>query len=243
MHDYYYIQDKYNHLNKLMMTFTYQDNNKYFKMQVINEIKNYISKLIRNTKNENIKYFANIELGKEYDNPHLHIQFWYDDLRQLQNIRNKVIDKFNLNSEYCHVTIPNDINKKYDYVIKDYSKSISDSDLLLLDSVKRDYRFTLNKNIRFTSMSKEKYTKSTYKKAYSHGILKKNVDTLLDNFIINKEIEIIDNKVIECFMIIMILRHLVQCNRINKGVYHVEYKKSQIIQLRFLYLYWIFGFS
>ena len=173
-----------------MLTFTFKDDNKYFKMQVINEIKNYITKLIRNTKNQNIKYYANIELGEYYDNPHLHIQFFYDDLKQILAIRSKVISKFGLVDEYCNISIPVRDGVRYDYVIK-------------------DYRNTLDKKLRFNSFTKEKYTKVTYKLAYSNGITKGNVDFLIENFIINTEIEIID-KILKKYVLLMVLSVLIQ---------------------------------
>jgi hypothetical protein len=238
------MRDKYSHLNKLMLTFTFKDDNKYFKMQVINEIKNYITKLVRNTKNQNIKYYANIELGEYYDNPHLHIQFFYDDLKQILAIRSKVIVKFGLVDEYCSISIPERDGVKYDYVIKDYSNNIRDEDLLLLDSVKKDYRNTLGKNLRFSSFSKEKYSKATYKRAYTLGIKKANVDILLDNFIINKDLQIIDSKVImmvRILILISFMRDLIQY-RINSNDFNLDIKKATY-QIRFLSLLWIYGFT
>lgn len=236
--------EKYNYLNKLMLTFTYNDDNKYFKMQVINEIKNYITKLVRNTKNSNIKYYANIELGEYYDNPHLHIQFFYDDLKQIMSIRDKVISKFGLFSEYCCISIPERDEVKYEYVIKDYTNKIKDEDLLLLDSIKKDYRNFLGKNLRFTSFSKEKYSKATYKRAYTHGIKKANVDILIDNFIMNKDLQIIDSKVIMMVNILIlmnVLSHLVQY-RINSDLNNLNIKKATY-QLKILLYCWIYGFT
>jgi len=222
-----------------MLTFTYQDDDKYFKMKVINEIKNYLTKLISNTKSSNIKFFSNIELGNQYDNPHLHVQLFYDDYKQIMKIRNKVISKFGLFSEFCEVSIPECCDTVFSYVVKDYSNDMEDSRLLLLDTVKRDYRHTLGNKIRFTAMSKEKYTKATYKKAYSNGIRKEFVDELLDNCIINKDIKIVDNRVI--FMII--LRVLLQI-RINKMIAYdfdeIGYKNQSHYQK--LFDLWVTGF-
>lgn len=202
--------NKYSYLNKLMLTFTYSDNDKYFKMKVINEIKNYVTKLISNTKSDNIKFFSNIELGDEFDNPHLHVQLFYDDYNQIMKIRDKVISKFGLFSEYCEVSIPECCGAVYSYVVKDYSKDVSDGRLLLLDTIKRDYRHMLGSKIRFTSMSKEKYTKSTYKKAYCNGIRKEYVDDLIDNSIINKEIQIVDKELIYYIFTTFIIRYRIK---------------------------------
>ena len=222
-----------------MFTFTYSDDDKYFKMQVINQIKNYISKLISNTKSDNIKFFSNIELGENYTSPHLHVQLFYDNYNQIMKIRYKVIEKFGLFSEFCEVTMPKHKEAIYNYVIKNYDSKIPDEELLLLDTVKKDYKGMLNKNIRFTSMSKEKYSKSIYKKAYSYGIKKENVDGLLDDFIINKELEIIDNRVIK-MMILLILLQI----RIKYVKYYLEInlKEKSLFQYQILLQYWVTGF-
>jgi len=224
----------------MMITFTYQDDDKYFKMQVMNEIKNYLSKLISNTKSDTLKFFSNIELGDDYSNPHVHAQIFYDNYSQIIKIRNKVIEKFGLFSEFCEITMPEHKEAVYSYIIKDYDKCIADDKLLLLDTVRRDYRGMLKKKIRFTSMSKEKYTKLTYKKAYSHGIKKEFVDGLLDDFIINKEIEIIDNRVIH-ILILLILTQI----RIKYKYYRfaaIGKTINQQIQVKNLIYYWIYGF-
>jgi hypothetical protein len=233
------MRDKYDYLNKLMLTFTYNDPNQYFKMQVINDIKNYLTLLVRNTKNQNIKYYANIELGDDYSNPHLHIQFFYDDYHQIMKIRNKVIEKFGLYSEFCEITLPSSLIAKYDYVIKDYSNSVDDEELLLLDTVKRDYRGNLGKNLRFSSFSKEKYTKATYKKAYSYGILKENVDWLIDSRMINKDVKVINSKVIEVMFLLFLIQLRIKYVR-NKFNDSFEIKKQ--IQYQILFQYWIYGY-
>lgn len=228
---------KYSHMNKLMLTFTYSDENKYHKMYIINEIKNYFTRLVHNTKSDNIKFYSNIELGSELDNPHLHIQVFYKDYNQLITIRNKVIAKFGLFSEYCEVSIPEKEDVIYDYVIKEYKQE--DSKLLKTDIAKRDYRSMLDKKLRFTSMSKEKYTKSTYKKAYSKGIKKQFVDELLDDCVINKEIEIIDNRVI-LFSVMLILMYILRTRKIEE--FELCFDNKSQIQLQKIFCYWIFGF-
>lgn len=188
-----------------MLTFTYKDDCPYFKMDVINRVKNYLSLLIRNTKS-NIKYYSNIELGCDYLNPHIHCQIYYTNYKQVLAIRDKIIERYGLFIDYCHVTLPKYDNVRYDYVIKDYLIK-NDNELLLLDDMKRHYRSRLYKNIRFSAFSKEKYTKKIYKCAYGKGILKANVDYLLDNCIINNEIEIIDNRVIEFIKMLVLIQY------------------------------------
>lgn len=201
-----------------MLTFTYKDDDKYYKMDIINDIKNYITKQLRNN---NIKYYSNIELGNNFDNPHLHIQLFYnmsptmmsETIEKIKHIRDNVIAKYGLFSEYCMIALPKFDIVRYDYVVKDY-KIKNDSELLLLDDMKRDYRLNLHKNIRFSSFSKEKYSKKIYKLAYSRGILKGSVDELIDDKVINESIDIIDDTLIYYFKM-LVLSFLVQYRTSN----------------------------
>ncbi len=124
--DYYHLANEYKHLEKSLITFTYQDTDKFTKLFMVNEIRNYFNKLIRNTKNDTIKFYSNIELGSDLDNPHLHVQVWHDNQKQIDKIYKKVLDKFGLFSEYCKITLPTSNKELYDYVIKDYSKYLTD---------------------------------------------------------------------------------------------------------------------
>jgi hypothetical protein len=198
-----------------MITFTHLETDPYKKMEIMIKIKNYISSLIRNTRTDNIAFFSNIELGKDYLSPHIHCQFFYTDYNQLIKIRDKVFYKFGLFSEFSHTTIPTCKDVVYNYCIKDYSKSKTDIELLYLDEFKRMYRAKLGKNIRFMSMSKDKYTKAIYRKAYSKGIKRENVDFLITNCIINEYIELVDCRL--CCYLIHIL-----------GIY-IEQEKTKVL--------------
>ena len=227
LHDFYYLRHKSisNGLKQCMLTFTYKDDDKYFKMDIINDIKNYVTKQLRN---HGIKYYANIEVGSDFSNPHLHIQVYYqyDQYNKISSIKDNTIAKYGLFSEYCVTSMPNKENVLYDYVVKDY-KIKDDNELLLMDDVKRDYRAKLHKNIRFSSFSKEKYSKAIYKKAYGCGILKCDVDYLIDDCIINKDIELIDYRVIYYFRLLF-LSYLVQYIEqvIYKHILENEIKKA-----------------
>lgn len=207
LHDFYFLQHKSlsSGLKQCMLTFTYKDDDKYFKMDIINDLKNYATKMLRNN---GTKYYSNIELGKEFNSPHLHIQLFHNDIDKIMAIRDKVIERYGLFAEYCHITLPKCKDKRYDYVVKDY-KIKNDNELILLDDVKRDYRNNLHKNIRFSSFSKEKYSKKIYKLAYCKGILKGNLDELIDNKVINESINVIDDALIYYFKM-LVLSYLVQ---------------------------------
>ncbi len=239
--DYMYMSNKYKNYNKLMLTFTYQETDEYKKMEVINNIKNYFSLLIRNTRNNDIKFYSNIELGSDFKNPHIHIQVWYKDtINQIYTIRDKVIAEFGLFSEYSIISTPDKENVNYSYVVKDYDNKQDDDTLLKLDYYKRIYRSVLDKKIRFTSMSKEKYSKIVYKRAYSRGVKKLHVDELIDNKIINESIEIVDNALIYGFMV-MLMRELIQY-RINNIIDRFSTEnKSQFLHQK-LIDFWITGF-
>ena len=187
--------EKYKSWDKMMFTFTVPNsvrckahsvkNSKYTKMRELIEIKASLAKLL--SRESGIKYFANIELGEKFSNPHLHIQFYCESMTSamaLHLIRNKIITKYNLNSSLCHITVPEVDTDIYTYVVKDYSKFLSDDDLWNIDVQKKRYRKFLNKKIRFISMSGDKYTKRIYKKVYwSYSVLRGKADLFLDKLL------------------------------------------------------------
>ncbi len=76
-----------------------------------------------------------------------------------------------------------------------------------LDDAKRVYRDVLDKNVRFSSHSKGKYTKKVYKSLYgSRGFSKNLVDELLDDVVINVDGEIVDIKFIELVFLRLLLQ-------------------------------------
>ena len=82
-HGYYTLANKYADWDKKMVTFTIPSTvknkrykiGKYTKLKELLALRAFIAKEINNSKSD-IKYFMNIELGKAYSNPHLHVQFW-----------------------------------------------------------------------------------------------------------------------------------------------------------------------
>lgn len=230
---------KYQDKKKLMLTFTHSEIDPYKKMEIMISIKNYITKLILNTGSNDLKYYSNIELGDDFKSPHLHCQFFYDNKNQLLKIRDKVICKFGLFSQYCHTTEPTKEDKNYTYVIKNYKKDMDDKELLLLHGVKKAYRDKLNKNIRFSSHSKEKYTKAIYKGAYKKGILKGNVDYLIDNNIVDKEINIIDVELLEYSKILLLVLYRIKSlESIKIDCYQCCLNDIQILMI---FEWWIYG--
>lgn len=214
------------------------DCDKFSKLDMINDIRNYFNKLVKNTKNDNIKFFSNIELGKNKDNPHVHIQVWHEDQKQIDKIYDKVISRFGLFAEYCKLIEQKNDTKIFEYVIKDYNKSMSDEQLLKLDDAKRIFRGVLEKKIRFSSHSKGKYTKAIYKSLYSKFDLKKDmVDLMLDNNVIDTKGNINPN-VIKFLYVVM--QFLSQIDNKSKSIECFEcwYKE---FQYSILFEWWTYG--
>ncbi len=224
----------------MMLTFTYSDENALFKMQVVNDMRNHFNKLIRNLRNDNIKFFSNIELGENFDNPHVHIQLWFDneaDKFDISRVYDKVVAKYGLMSNRCVVSLDERETDVFHYVVKDYAKSLSDSDLIELNSWRSWYRKELGKNLRFTSHSKGEHSKALYKKAYSLGVRKNDIDWLISRGFISEELVISDEIFAlwsVCFVIGSVLGQVY-----NKWIYD---SLLNSIEVGSDFEYWIFGF-
>jgi len=212
------------------------DCDKFSKLDMINDIRNYFVKLVKNTKNDNIKFFSNIELGEFKDNPHVHIQVWHDNQNQIDKIYNKVISRFGLFSEFCRLDKQKNDKEIFQYVIKDYSKYMTDEQLLKLDDAKRIFRGVNDKKYRFSSHSKGKYTKAIYKSLYSKFDLKKDVvDLMLDNCIINVDGNV-NSRVIEFIVMLILSQYII--NRYECVKCEVELHNYMNM---FVFPWWIFG--
>jgi len=185
-HEYYNLAEKYSHLDKSMFTFTVGGKGRgvYTRLRIINEVKKYATHLINVTKAD-IYYFASIEIGHSLQNPHIHIQLWGNDKNSIQAIYDKVIDKFDLNSKRCKLSTPylNETSTHYDYVIKDYSKHLTDDKLWHLEQTKKRMRKTLGLKLRFYARSKSKYTQKTYRIFYrAFNVIRKKADSYIKWF-------------------------------------------------------------
>ena len=181
-HEYYSLCDKYSHLDKYMFTFTAGSRGRgvYTKLRLMNEIKSYVTYLISNSPS-NIYFFSNIEIGHTLSNPHIHTQIWSDDKNATEKIYSAVIEKFGLDDSRCRLTNQESEKTYYDYVIKDYSKKLSDDEIWKLEETKKRMRKTLGLKLRFTSKSKGKYTSKMYKMVYrAFRVLRAMADVFLD---------------------------------------------------------------
>jgi len=143
-------------------------NGRYTKLKYLLKLRAFIAKELNGT---DIKYFMNIELGKAYSNPHLHIQLWFQSTSSntIDLIYNKAIDKFSLNKSRCAITEPtaND-DYIYSYVVKDYSKGLSDKELWDLETQKKRMRKQIGSKVRFYSKSSDTYTQKIYRIFYKY---------------------------------------------------------------------------
>jgi len=178
-----------------MFTFTAAGKGRgvYTKLRLINEIKSYVTYLIANS-TADIYFFSNIEIGHKLSNPHLHTQIWSDDREAVKETYKRVLNKFELKAKRCKLSYPLSIppehthrvepqqnHKFYNYVIKDYSKDLTDDQIWNLEQTKKRMRKTLGLKLRFYSRSKSKYTSKMYKMVYhSFRVLRALADKFLD---------------------------------------------------------------
>jgi len=198
-HEYFVMAQKYMSYNKVLLTFTVPDrvikthtgikNARYSKMRVLVDIKAQLSKLF--TRESNIKYFTVIELGDKFSSPHLHCQIWIDsdDISPIDKIKSKIIKDNGLQNNRCHTSSQNTNISNIDifsYVIKTYSKNLTDDEIWTQETQKKRYRKHYGKAIRFYSKSTDKYSKDMYRRLYySLGIIREKANDFLD-FFINK---------------------------------------------------------
>ena len=182
-HEYLTLASKYADMGAFMFTFTSSASGTYSKLRLINEIKSYVTYLIANSKAD-IYFFSNIELGHSFTNPHLHTQIWSDDKDAVQLIYERVLDKFSLDKKRCKLSSPQQTSTHYNYVIKDYTETLTDDQVWKLEQTKKKYRKQLGLKLRFYSRSKSKYQSRLYKILYhTYGILRAKADEFLDWFL------------------------------------------------------------
>ena len=185
--------NKYKSWDKCMLSFTVPNvvlksqrgikNGRYSKMRVLVSIKKDIAKLL--SRESDVKYFMNIELGKAYSNPHLHIQVWSKSVTStnLSNISKKICCKYDLNQKRCPITYQDEDSNidVFHYVVKDYAKNLTDDEIWNLDVQKKRYRKQYGKVIRFYSKSSDKHSKKWYRFAYRYyGVLRDRADFFID---------------------------------------------------------------
>jgi len=185
-HQYYAMCDKYSSYNKLMLTFTIPSkiNNaiiqgKYSKTAYLVELRTYIAKQFNNSSCE-IKYFSNIELGSNRNNPHLHIQVWTKDHNENKgpNLSNNEVDQL---CQYNKRAL--NINKVQQNTHKDHinilGHSINDNSIRSNNEIKGpnnydDVRTIFNRTIEKFNLnnSRCKLSTPTHDKLYYDYVIK-----------------------------------------------------------------------
>lgn len=161
---------------KALITFTIPQKKAYDKLLHIQEIKRHFSKLLSNLKID-IDKFAVVELGKNKNNPHLHIQLFYQskDLERIQKAYTKTLVKFNLHEKLCAFTTTDKTKthiKYFSYILKEFGMQLSDRELMDLDIARKGLRVKENRNMQFISHSHNLLPHTVYKYLY----YKKNIN-------------------------------------------------------------------
>ena len=174
--NYFFMCDRNKNNEKALITFTTPQKVAYDKLSHIKEIKRYFSKLLSNLKID-IDKFAVIELGQNKNNPHLHVQLFYNDkdLLKIQRAYIKTLVKFNLHEKLCTFTTTDKTKthiKYFSYILKEFGKKLSDSELMDLDRARNGLRVEENRSMQFVSHSHNLLTRAVYKYLYH----KKNIN-------------------------------------------------------------------
>lgn len=167
---YLYICDRNKNKERMLITFTSSKKTAFEKLSHIKEIKNHFSKLLSNLKID-IDKFSVIEIGANYSNPHLHLQLFYNevDFNRIVRAFNKTLIKFNLNEKRSILTKEDKSKHKLNYfvyILKEYSKNLSDSEILKLDKSRSSLKSNENKNVQLVSHSHGILSKKVYKELY-----------------------------------------------------------------------------
>lgn len=168
--NYLFMSDKNKNREKALVSFTSPLTDIDEKVTQIKLIKNYFSKLLSNLKID-IDKFAVVELGENLNNPHSHIQLFYNyrDFDKIYRVYIKTLLKFNLNQEFCRFskTDKNQTHIKYfSYILKEYGAKLSDRELIAFDKARNKLRVKENKNMQFISHSHNLLIRPLYKHLY-----------------------------------------------------------------------------
>jgi len=184
--NYLFMSDKNKNMEKVLVTFTSPEIDAQEKLTEIKLIKNHFSKLLSNLKID-IDKFSVVEIGENKNNPHLHIQLFYNhrDFDRIYKAYIKTLVKFNLYQEFCKFS-KTDKSKThityFSYILKEFSPKLSDSKLIAFDKARNTLRVKKNKNIQFISHSHNLLTRPTYKHLhFTYKINYSNADFLYSN--------------------------------------------------------------
>ena len=174
-----------------LVTFTVKKHsNPQSQLLLIKEIKSYFSKRLQNLKSD-VQYFNMIELGKNYNNPHLHSQLFFneEDTKRVEQAYDKTIEHFSLDNKRCKLVKESEEllhNSSFNYIIKEHNNlQLTNKEILKLDAARKKLRIGDSKYIQFFSMSRSrsKYPHPLYKALwFKHNLTYINVNTLMNGF-------------------------------------------------------------
>ena len=184
--NYLFMCNKNEDREKALVTFTSTVVQVDEKLTHIKLIKNHFSKLLSNLKID-IDKFAVVELGKNNNNPHLHIQIFFNhqDFDRIYKVYIKILIKFDLNQELCKFSKIDKSQthiKYFSYILKEYSPKLSNRKLIESDKARERLRVKENKNMQFISHSHNLLIRPIYK----HLHFKYKIDYLAVDFLYSK---------------------------------------------------------
>jgi len=165
-----YMSDVNKDKEKALATFTTSKKTPQEKLDAIREIKKHFSKLLSNLKIE-ISQFSVIELGGKKNNPHLHVQLFFQskDFKKIEKVYKKTIEKFNLTYKRCKLSTFDKSKthiKYFSYILKEYSTKLSNKELMDLIEARNSMKVKKNRYMQFVSSSHHVLTKPLYKHLY-----------------------------------------------------------------------------
>jgi hypothetical protein len=172
-----------------LVTFTVLSmKDKQKQLLLIKKIKNYFAKRLQSL-NCNVQYFIVIELGKNLNNPHLHIQLFYEKENQLkiEKAYDKTIKEFSLKTERCKVVYDEkklSSTSSHNYPIKEFdNKQLSDEEIIDLNRARKKLKTAKNKYTQFHSKSRPSQTQPIYKHFwFKHSMTYNNVNELFNGY-------------------------------------------------------------
>lgn len=210
---YLYLFDKNKDRDKALITFTTSKKTIQEKLDEIRLIKKYFSKLLSNLKID-VSQFSVIELGSKKNNPHLHVQLFFDlkDFSKIEKIYHKTIEKFSLITKRCKLSLSDKSNthiKYFSYILKEYSTKFSEKELMEWIKARNSVKGRKNKYMQFISSSHHFLTKPLYKYLFFRfNIPYLDADTLSSKNLF----EVKKNKSKNRFQIFLNTHHIIMAN-------------------------------
>ena len=173
--------------HKALATFTVASfTNKQKQLLFVKEIKNHFIRLLKQSSID-ISHWVSIELGKNLNNPHTHIQLYFEEenIYKINKAYKKTIEHFNLDAKRCKlVEEDKDLNKdsSFNYTIKEWDNTVmTNEQIMALDKARSSLKKGEAKNIQMISKSRALNPHPLYKVLYYfHQLSYHNVNYLME---------------------------------------------------------------